>query len=193
MRILSDDELLAWALGKEMFPKEGYAQWIQFRSEYDASLARFWDTPVDPDIRIYFIATLIEALGEWTACYVWRPLGWWPIADDDQTDLTENFILGGLGVPLGTYAVVAFSPPDSAKLAALIFAATVYAGNVHEDLVVVPDHARHWLKVSHHDTIHVDFRTKDDLDRMVAFMADRGFPLPGKLPDATFKTPPWMK
>jgi hypothetical protein len=41
--------------------------------------------------------------------------------------------------------------------------------------------------------VHVSFRDGEDLERFVGDMENRGFPLPDEVPDATFKTPDWMK
>ena len=79
------------------------------------------------------------------------------------------------------------------SLVTLIFSTSVFGVSAAEDLYVVPNHARYILKTDHHDVIHIDFRLSDEVDRWVSELARRGFPLPGDLPDETFKQPTWMK
>jgi hypothetical protein len=41
--------------------------------------------------------------------------------------------------------------------------------------------------------LHVSFHNHEDLDKSVKEMKEEGFPLPGEIPDPTFKRPEWMK
>jgi hypothetical protein len=40
--------------------------------------ARFWLVPEKPERRPHFMATMLELMGDWTSCCVWRHLGSWP-------------------------------------------------------------------------------------------------------------------
>jgi hypothetical protein len=52
------------------------------------------------------IASLLELMGDWQTCYVWRHLGSWPgpatVNRLRLNDVVELRILQGLGLPLGT-------------------------------------------------------------------------------------------
>jgi hypothetical protein len=99
----------------------------------------------------------------------------------------------GLGLPLGTADVVKFERAELDKLVTLMFSTTVFGWSVGEDLYIVPDNARHIVQTDHHNVIHVSCRTSADVDECVRQMEERGFVLPGEVPDSTFKRPDWMK
>src|SRR5262249_59963833 len=124
-----------------------------------------------------------------------RHLGRWPqsAVPERINEVVELRILDGLGLPLGTEAVVEFSRTEQDKLVTLLFATTIFGWSVSEDVYVVPDHGRHLLQTDHHGVIHLSFRTEASLDRSIDEMERRGFSLPTELPDSTFKHPGWMK
>src|SRR5262245_57822161 len=195
MRTQREDEFLGWAerSGFQIDPRYPHSAILTFRP--DLQLDRFWEVPIEPERRPYFIASLLACMGDWQACYVWRHLGSWPRSVDPEriNDVVELLILDGLGLPLGTNAVVEFSRAEHDRLVTLLFNTTIFGRSVGDDLYVVPDHGRHVLQTDHHGVIHVSFRTEDSLNLCVDEMARRGFPLPGEVPDFTFKQPDWMK
>lgn len=194
MRTHPEDEFLAWARrsGFEIDPRYPHSAVLTFRPASDHD--RFWEVPIEPEVRPYFIASVLECFGDWQTCYVWRHLGRWPqsAAPDRINDVVEQRIVAGLGLPLGTNAVVEFQKSEYDTLVTLLFSTTIFGWSVGDDLYVVPDHARHLLQTDHHGVIHVSFRTEDSLERCVAEMERRGFPLPDEVPDPTFKQPRWM-
>lgn len=112
-------EFLRWAAGKGLALDPDYpdAAVLDYQGGSDA---RFWTIPPQPERRPFLIAALLELLGDWQTCYVWRHLGSWPDAvpaEGSANDVVESRILQGLGLALGTSDVVAF---DRGDLAALI-------------------------------------------------------------------------
>jgi hypothetical protein len=195
MRTITERDFLRWASGKGLTLDPEYPDSAVLDYERGSD-ARFWDVPPEPERRPYLIATLLELLGDWQTCYVWRHLGNWPDATsiDSQrvNDVVENQILQGLNLPLGTSDVVAFDRTDVASLITLIFSTTIFGWSVGEDLFVVPDHARQLLQTDHHGVIHVSFRDVGDIGHWVSAMSRKGFDLPDDLPDETFKRPSWV-
>jgi hypothetical protein len=126
---------------------------------------------------------------------VWKHVGSWPqsAAPERINDVVQLRILDGLGLPLGTNAVVEFSRAEHDRLVTLLFITTIFGWSVGDDLYVVPDHGQHVLQTDHHDVIHMSFCTEESLDLCVDEMERREFPLPGEVPDSTFKQPGWMK
>ncbi len=191
----SEDQFLAWAerAGFQIDARYPHSAVLTFRpdSEHD----RFWEVPIHPAERPTFVATLLECMGDWQSCYVWRHLGKWPppAVTGRLNDRVERQVLEGLGLPFGTNAVVEFARSEHDKLVTLLFSTTIFGWTVSEDLYVVPDHGRHLLQTDHHGVIHVRFRTAESLDACVEEMKRRGFLLPDELPDETFKQPGWMK
>jgi hypothetical protein len=195
MKSLPQLEFLRWASGAGMEIDPRYPQSAVLRFHPDPDEARFWCVPAEPECRSYFIASLLELMGDWRTCYAWRHLGRWPDSADPRrvNDVVELCILRALQLPLGTSDVVEFAREELDKLLTLILSTTIFGCSVGEDLYVVPDHGAYILKTDHHDVIHVAFRGSEGIDRWVSEMASRGFPLPDELPDATFKSPRWMK
>jgi hypothetical protein len=195
MKTHSEAQFLAWAerSGLHIDPRYPQSAVLAFRP--DPEQDRFWQVPEAPQRRPYFIESLLELMDDWNSCYVWRHLGSWPgpAVPDRINDVVELRILDGLGVPLGTSAVLELSRSEFDKLVTLLFTTTVFGWSVAEDLYVMPDHGRYLLQTDHHGVIHVSFRSETDLDRSVAEMDHRGFPLPDAVPDLTFKQPSWMK
>jgi hypothetical protein len=196
MRTTTEQAFLEWAAGKglRLDPRYPHSAVLGFRQE---SESRFWVVPEEPARRPHLIASLLELMGEWQLCHVWRHLGSWP---DPATvdirrvnEMVECCILRGLGLPLGTADVVVFDRGDLAALTTLLFSTTVFGWSAGEDLYVVPDHGRHVLQTDHHDVIHVSFHDAGEIEHWVAEMARRGFELPEDVPDETFKRPSWMR
>jgi hypothetical protein len=196
MKAITEDEFLQWAStkGLGLDPKYPQSAVLRFRSD---SESRFWEVPREPERRPYFLASLIDLMGNWQTCYVWRHLGSWPdpkhIDPGRINDAVEMIILKGLGLPLGTGAVMRFDRSDREALVTLLFSTTVFGWSVGEDLYVVPDHAQQVIQTDHHDVVHASFTDRGELERWVAKMSAEGFDLPEAPPDATFKRPAWME
>jgi hypothetical protein len=195
MKAHREDEFLAWAARSGFHLDPHYPQSAVLALSPASEHHRFWEVPAEPERRPYFIASLLECMGDWQACYAWRHMGSWPqsAVPERINDVVELRILRGLGLPLGTNAIVEYARGESDTLLTLLFSTTIFGWSVGQDLYVVPDHGRHLLKMSHHEVIHVSFRTEDGLNFCIEEMARRGFPLPDEVPDATFKRPAWMK
>ena len=195
MKTRTESAFLAWAdaAGMCLDPRYPHSAVLTFRQE--SHDARFWEVPAEPEQRPYFALSFLELMGDWQECYAWRHLGAWPETADPVriNDVVELQILKGLGLPLGTGDVVTFERAELDKLVTLLFSTTIFGWSVGDDLYVVPDHARHILQTDHHNVIHVSFRESAAADEWVRQMEERGFSLPDDIPDATFKTPDWMR
>jgi hypothetical protein len=194
MKTLGETEFLRWAEQAGFCLDDRYPHSAVLRFRPDPELDRFWDVPPQAERRPYFIASLLELMGDWQSCYVWRRLGSWPQSADPSriNDVIELRILRGLDLPLGTAHVVRFAREELDTLVTLMFITTIFGWSVGEDLYVIPNHGRYLIQTSHHEVVHVGFRQTVDLEQWVKFMETRGFPLPDKVPDATFKQPSWM-
>ena len=195
MKSTSEAEFLQWASTKaiRLDPRYPRSAVLHFESGSDA---RFWEVPSRPERRPSFLALLIDLMGDWRTCYVWRHLGKWPDPNGIDArrinDRVECCILRGLGLPLGTSAVVQFERSERDALITLLFSTTVFGWSVREDLYVVPDHGRQILRTDHHGVVHVSFPARGDIEHWVSTMSEKGFDLPRELPYATFKRPSWM-
>src|SRR5688572_16905985 len=99
MRTMKEEAFLQWAAerGLGLDPQYPQSAVLDFRS---GSESRFWLVPPEPQRRPYFLATLLDLLGDWQTCYVWRHLGGWPdpeyIEPGRINDAVEMLILRGL-------------------------------------------------------------------------------------------------
>jgi hypothetical protein len=195
MHTLNEQRFLDWAKARGIGVDENYPKVAVLTFKPDPNEDRFWEVPPEAERRSYFALTLLEQMGDWQSCYVWRHMGSWPASVDPLriNDNVELQILSGLGLPLGTSDVVEFARSELHKLVTLLFSTTVFGWSVGEDLYVVPDHGRFIMKTDHHNVIHVSFRNVADREVFVKEMAQREFFLPDDLPDETFKQPDWMK
>lgn len=194
MKTLTEAAFLAWAEGAGLGLDPQYPDSAVLVFRPDPHQERFWEIPAEPECRPYFILSLLELMGEWQECYVWRHLGSWPESADPRriNDIVEWRILQGLGIPLGTADVLTFERAELDKLVTLMFSTTVFGWSVGDDLYIVPDHARCIVQTDHHNVMHVSCRSAADVETWVTHMEERGFPLPEDIPDATFKKPGWM-
>ena len=195
MKSLTEVQFLKWARQHGIGIDEKYPNLAVLTLVPDPDLDRFWEVPEEPERRPYFIELMLKVIGNWQSCYVWRHLGSWPDKPNYQrpNDKVEYQILSGIGLPMGTADIVIFECNDLDKLVTLIFSTTIFGWSVGKDLYVIPDNAQYILKTDHHGVLHVSFRNHDDLEKSVKEMNGEGFPLPGEIPDPTFKRPEWMK
>lgn len=195
MQSLTEKSFLKWANDRGMGLDDQYPESAVLSFKPDLQQDRFWEIPSNPEQRPYFVASILSLLGNWNTCYVWRHLGSWPGSADPNriNDQIELQILRGIGLPLGTADVVAFSRAEFNQLVTLTFSTTVFGWSVGEDLYIVPDHAQYIVQTDHHGVIHVSFKRSEDIGSFVAEMDGRGFSLPEDVLDETFKRPEWMK
>src|SRR6476660_438009 len=108
MKTLREPEFLRWAEQVGLFLDERYPQSAVLGFRPDPELNRFWDVPAAPERRPHFIASLLDLMGDWQSCDVWRHLGSGPQTADVLriNDVVELQILNGLALPLGTADVV---------------------------------------------------------------------------------------
>ena len=80
MKTLTEAAFLAWAdrAGLCLDPQFPESAVLVFRP--DPRQDRFWEVPVEPERRPYFLLSFLELMGDWQECYVWRHLGSWPEA-----------------------------------------------------------------------------------------------------------------
>jgi len=195
MKKYTEQDFLRWA-GKHAIEVDSrYPQSAILRFEPDPDCDRFWQVPLEPECRPYFIVSILEAMGDWKSCFVWRHMGSWPSRPDPLrlNDRIEFGILKSIGLPMGTADVVRIDRSEIDPLITLIFSTSIFGWSVSEDLYIVPDTAKYIAKTDHHGVIHVSFRDSDTMQSFVQFLTEREFILPEELPDATFKRPEWMK
>ena len=195
MKQLAKTEFVRWAEHAGFRLDERYPESAVLSFQPDLRLNRYWDVPHQPERRPHFIASLLELMGDWRSCYVWRHAGSWPESVDASriNDVVERRLLKCLQLPLGTTDVVEMAREELDTLVTLIFITTIFGWSADEDLYLVPSHGRYLVQTDHHDAIHVCFRAAEDLEHWVKVMETRGFPLPDDVLDATFKQPSWMK
>jgi hypothetical protein len=197
MRSLSEENFLIWVKGNGLLLHPSYPKSSVLSFPAESSESRFWCVPALPEERPYFLFSLLDLMGDWNSCFVWRHMGSWlspnRINPRRANDVIENRIHQGLGLPLGTADIVEFTREDLPALLILLFTTTVFGWSVGEDLYVVPDHTRFFLKTDHHEVVHVEFRQSQDVSDWVSLMSGRGFNLPEDIPDNTFKRPNWIK
>lgn len=194
MKTHSEEQFPKWVEARGMGLDERYPDSAVLTFKPDPALDRFWGVPQQPERRPYFLALILDLMGQWQSCLAWRHMGSWPQRPNPQrlNDRVEFQILKGIGMPMGTPDIVEFERAERDQLTTLLFSTTIFGWSVGEDLYVVPNHAQQIVKTSHHDVVHVSFRQVENLQQFVKGMDDENFPLPTAVPDATFEIPEWM-
>jgi len=197
MKSLPVERFLDWAREQGLGLDPRYPESAVLGFTGGGGEARFWSVPPEPQLRPYFLRTLVRLMVDWESCFAWRRMGAWPDAsamDSERiNDAVECRILAGLGLPLGSADVVELERTELVALVTLLFSTTVFGWSVGEDLYLVPDHARCVLLTDHHDVVHVQCRHPEDMGRWIAGMEAEEYPLPERLADSTFKDPGWMR
>src|SRR5438046_1994478 len=132
MKNLTEFEFLEWATRNGMGLDENYprSRSLVFRTAPNQS--RFWCVPSEPECRPYLLSSLVELMGDWERCYVWKHLGSWSdSADPGEIDEVVNLrLLKGLALPSGTAEVVEFPRVEMDPLVALILLTTIFGWTV---------------------------------------------------------------
>lgn len=87
-------------------------------------------------------------------------------------------------------AAILFGPADMALLQRLLLIVSIHAGDVWEDVYLVPTNPRVLAMTDHHNAVHVDFSSATVREAFLAEMTAAGYPLPKEAPDWTFKSKP---
>jgi hypothetical protein len=195
MKTRSKRQFLKWALKHDIGLDCKYPDSAVLAFHPSRDLDRFWRIPPQPEHRPYMLCLMLDRMGDWQSCFVWRHMGSWPFRPNPQ-DINSRVkfqIHRGTGLPMGTDKIVQFKISEIDQLATLLFSTSVFGEAVGDDLYIVPDHGRYIMKMDHHDVVHVSFKDETLLHDFVNEMEAEEFPLPTAVPDPTFKTPDWMK
>jgi hypothetical protein len=133
-------------------------------------------------------------LDEWHSGHLWPRSGSWPTPEQSQSynEGVRDVLLKGAGIAAGWTGAVRFGHEEEDTVVALLYASLAFGWCVDDDLFFVPDHGRQLLQTDHHDVIHVECLSEEQVQRLVGQMAQAGYELPREPPDATFKWPAWM-
>lgn len=182
METLSEIDFLAWAEARGLALDSRYPESSLLTFVSDGAESRRWSYPPEFYRSPYFLGVLLDLLGDWESCYVWRHMGSWPANDEidqlDASEVVERSIYSGLGVPSGSANILQLARDDRAGLLTLMFCARQFGWSVGEDIHIVPDHARQFLMLSHHDVVHVHFRQSEDIAAWADHMVGRSLSQP---------------
>lgn len=193
MKAIPEQQILSWLSERHLDVGDHYPEKVSVLFKDDFS--RFWVVPQEPANRPHLIDTILSLTEAWSECLVWKPDGSWMESTEDSrtNDVVLLQLLRGLGLPLGTADGVLFQHSERMKLVSLAFLTTIFGWCKGDDMLIIPDSGLFIVKVSHHDVIHVACKSEAAMNKFVAGMKKRGFPLPEEPPDPTFKIPKWMR
>jgi hypothetical protein len=160
--------------------------------ERSAETDRFWLWPWPPHELLGLLTAIFQHVVPDRYCDAWRPGGVWHEPDPSFIDTVREQLLSGFAIPREHPCALRFARSEFTELAALLLAFAIGGWNVDDDIVVVPDHARYLVRLSHHAVVHVQCRDPESVEPLVTHMRERGWELPTEVPDATFKVPAWM-
>jgi hypothetical protein len=148
--------------------------------------SRFWDFPRTEAEYPLLLDALLDAVDPWRECVAVfnifiEPAGMsHPSCDLDR--------IGDTTIPFSADGAVCFEATERGLLLELLVAHQ----RSYTDILVLPDHRRQRLSISHHGVVDVEFEDAADIPGFVSMMQENGFPLPAKAPDWTFKPQPWL-
>ena len=191
MTPVSEKEFVDWLVEKGLIfdKKSGHISFSE-----DSADSRFWlQAPRVPRL-IYFIFTMFDLIGPWENIFLFRQGGsWLSNKPEGIIDRIQQSWLSPLGLPVsGTFAL-RFSKEEVEHAISLFTYQQMFGMSVWSDTYAVPDNGGYLVQTSHHDVINVFFKNPNSIDKFIEALESKGFPLPTRLPDATFKVPHWMK
>ena len=121
---------------------------------------------------------------------LWPRSGRWPEGGLSQSynEGVRDVVQRGAGIPDGWSGAIRFERNEVNALVAVLIASVAFGWCVDDDLFFVPDHARQLIQTDHHNVVHVECGSNEQVLELVEHMAAEGYELPTELPDETFKT-----
>jgi hypothetical protein len=86
----SEAEFLSWATARGIAFHPAYPKVAILNFADTQSASRFWEVPPEPERRPFFLSALLDGMGEWSTCFVWRHSGSWPSSGDDEPRSINN-------------------------------------------------------------------------------------------------------
>ena len=192
MELVPPNDFLPWARTREISSQEEDPYPLTYHPH--PYQERFWNVPPRGARMAFFISHLLKGLDPWSECFLWPRGGWWPEVptNDHIIERVEVRVLAGAGIVANTRGAMRYSAKELDQLVTAVFAKLSFGWCLSDDLFIVPDHGRQFMQASHHDVVHVMVRDEERMRQFIQHMELGEFPLPTRLPDATFKKPDWM-
>ena len=110
-----------------------------------------------------------------------------------NTNRERERLFEAAGVKLGTHGAMEYTPEERPGMIALIANQLHYGCSTADDIFLIPDHGRQFIRTDHHNVLHMSFSDPGQLLPFINHMEARGYPLPTEVPDETFNKPEWMQ
>ncbi len=147
---------------------------------------RLWDFPAGEEEYRQLLDALLDAADPWQECVVVFTVFIEP--DGSRHVMAELDRIDDTIIPFSPDGGVCFEAGERSSMLQLLVAHQ----RSHADILVLPDHRRQRLKISHHDVVHVEFEDAKDIPGFVSVMRLSGFGLPEAVPDWTFRPQAWL-
>ena len=72
MKTQSEKQFLKWVEARGMGLDARYPDSACLTFKRDPALDRFWTVPPKPEVRPHFLALMLDLMGKWQSCRVWR-------------------------------------------------------------------------------------------------------------------------
>lgn len=194
MKLIADNDFLAWAAESGLVPDPRYpnSKQLVFPASFDTW--RFWLPPGLPSDLPGFLSVAIRLAGAGPP-YRLRARGGGSIYYGEQASFREQLIeraLRSLDIPQDASGAMEFEAGEWSAVLYLAVAYYTFGWQVDTDLEIVPADRTCAMMLGHHGEMAVHFASEESLALFEAGMASEGYLLPDETPDATFKRPPWM-
>jgi hypothetical protein len=197
VQIIPEPEFRSWlgAGGIRPHSRWGNSDTLAFASNED--LSRFWFPSFVPSDLPGFVITALHAASPNGPWYMMRRGGGAWYEPDPDTAPGSNVIIDSLlrsaGVPDGAAGALKFLPADWKAMNIVALAHYIHGWSVGEDLHLFGEERDCAMMTSHHGELTVHFPSVVRLERFRSVMLAAGYDLPAEFPDATFKSPDWLK
>jgi hypothetical protein len=194
----------------ELIPKRAFTSWAsrhgisrdpKYKDLQDFNYAggldfnRFWlPDPIISNLINFVNAVLITASPTGPFYFYRRAWGtWYYRMVGSVRNVIIDRMIAPLDIPIDFRGALKLGKEEWGNILTIISAHYVFGWSVNEDLFVIPDSADCILMVSHHGQLNGTFPSEKHLTEFIIGMEEKGFQLPNRVPDGTFKIPEWMQ
>jgi hypothetical protein len=155
----------------------------------------FWFPSFVPSELPGFVATALEAASPRGPYYLLRRGGgnWQDgVSSATLSNQIIDDVLGMYGVSPGISGAIHFAESEWKQLISIAVVFYVHGWSVGEEVYIFGEERDVILRPSHHGELYGSFRSAERMEQFRLAMLAKGYDLPVKSPNGSFKGPPWL-
>ncbi len=152
------------------------SQSIDFQST--SGVWKPWPRPANPGRVLSFLDCLLQAVGPWETCWLYKGHGYWFTELSPQMDLEDKIRSlhhAWPGLPAKCDDVLEADSTEMAHIISICYDSLMFGHTVWEDVIVIPQGGDAFFEVSHHNEVMVSARNTKKLREIRKALLFKGF------------------